>query len=492
MSSSTGAPAALPHAFTGWDASRMTAFNATFEVPKQGSNGDNVYNSTKVHMGYLDPKKHMVVSKTVWDHANGIANYAVDLKEFGKINGHLNFLGLNGAQYVKDSPFLMETSRASTGAQKMTEFWKMVVMNYIQLADNKVDPKAAAYAALFRARWALTGALAFLAKSNVEPDSEVILVESTHAVYGAIVRATSPEDAFKAANYDLAALIAVLEDQNGGIEWVLKHSENVWAAVEHTFRVKSHHFKNSGSDATVYATVYKKFLNSCYEGEFEPPEGFDWFTIAHTAIHPFKIEALPKATAHYLAHGLIADAASVRFSGAPVGNAVLTTTNAAMSTLSSEIWYDVFEQTYKAQLEELDKITRQICNDKYSYHVAAGLYGLTKIEKVTMFGKEATTSEARAKLSTLGAAASGLVQALFTARESMVDFEFSLSQAKSLNKAAANNPLMALKIRELVLKAVSGISDAETLVDAIKAALPSAVSLMSSPAAPATGTASTP
>lgn len=472
--------AGMSNLFANWDAARMTSLNEVFDVALQDSNGDKVYNSTKVHMGHLDPKKNMLVARKVWERANSIRGYSVDLEVFGKINGHLSYLGNNGLSYQRSTPYLFKIRDNSTTSEDLDSFWHMVVMNYNQLVTSGVDTRASAYAALFRARWAFTGALAFLAKSKVDPASEITIVEDNDKTYGAMLKVQGYKTIFENAGCDVTGLLEVALSKNGGMTWVVQHAENLWAAVEHTFRVRSHHFKTTGEDGAAYKKLYETFMNACYEGKFEVPEGFDWFTIAHTAIHPFKIEALPKATAHYLCHGLIADAASVRFSGAPVGNAVLTTTNAAMSTMASEIWYSAFKSIYKGELDELAKVTNQICDDKYSFHIAAGLYGVPKKETVDMFGAKVTTSDARTRLSVLGAAAAGLIDALAEAKETIDNFEFALSNAKALRKASSNNPLMNLKVRELILRAVSEVTDADNLPKAIEASLPGAASLLGS------------
>jgi hypothetical protein len=466
--------------FDNWDADRMKSLNAVFDVALQDSNGEKVYNSTKVHMGHLDPKKNLLVAKKVWERASSIGGYDVDLEIFGKINGHLSYLGDRGTAYKNTTPYLFKVSDQSKPEEDRDAFWHMAVMNYNQLTTSGVDTKAAAYAALFRARWAFTGALAFLAKSKIDPGSEVTIVEDSDSAYGAMLKAKGVANIFKSVAFEVSGLLEVLESKNGGISWVVQHAENLWAAVEHTFRVRSHHFKTTGEDGAAYKKLYETFMNACYEGDFDAPEGFDWFTITHTAIHPFKIEALPKATVHYLVHGLIADAASVRFSGAPVGNAVLTTTNAAMSTMASEIWYSAFKSIYKGELDELAKVTNQICDNKYAYHIAAGLYGVQKKENVDMFGEKVTTSDARTRLSVLGAAAAGLIDALAEAKDTIENFEFALSNAKALRKASSNNPLMNLKVRELILRAVSEVTDADNLPKAIEASLPGAALLLGS------------
>jgi len=465
--------------FSGYNASKRAELNKVFDIALQDTNGKQVYNSTSVHMGHLDPKRNLVVHKEVWDYVTAIDGYEVDLAEFGKINGHLAFLGKNGEDYKKESPYLLDPMANSATTSNQAAFWHMVIMNYERLLEAGLGIRTSAYAALFRSRWAFTGALAFLAKSSVDPSSEVTLIDKADKDYGVMLSKTDTFEIFESAKGDVSGLISVLEDATGGLAWVVKHAENLWAAVEHTFRVRSHHFKSTGEEATAYKKLYETFMNACYEGDFSVPEGFEWFHIAHTAIHPFKIEALPKATAHYLSHGLIADAASVRLSGAPVGNAVLTTTNAAMSTMASEVWYSAFKSIYKEELDELNSVTNQICDNKYAYHVAAGLYGMSKLEMVTMFTKSVTTGEARSRLSVLGAAAAGLIDALAEAKERIMDFEFALSNAKALRKASANNPLMNLKVRELIIKAVTEVADAADLTKAIEASLPGATALIS-------------
>jgi len=447
-----------------------------FKDAVQDANGQDVYSNVKVHLGYLDPKMKMLIPKTYWDdiRVGSVLHYVfpVDLTILGRVNGVLEFTGDVGETHKKSMPFMTKTAVVSTDVDVANNFWIIAIMNFVGLSAAGVDSNKAVYAALFRARWATTGGLAYLIKSKTGAKDEVTLVEESDSEYGHLFKCTDVTRMLSSKNFDLSAMVEVMMDDKGGIKWVVKHSENIWCAVEHAFRVRGHHFKTTGTDADSYASLYDKYLNACFEGDFVPPEGFDWFTIAHTAIHPFKIEALPKTAAHFVAHGLVADAALIRFNGAPVGNAMITTTCAAMDTMAAEVWYGAFESRYGTAIFFLNECTKAITGNKYQYHIAAGLYGMAKISTIMVDGEIYTVERAKSKVAMLGAAASGLIDALFEIKEGMKSFTFALSNAKSLKKAAEQNPLLSIRVKELIVKSMESILDSTTMNAAISAALP--------------------
>jgi hypothetical protein len=447
---------------------------AILRLTVQDQNGDDVYKNERTHLGYLDPRYKLVVPADYWKDCEDLDEFPVDLKELGKINGIMKYLGEEAKDHQSKLQYLTKTASASDDDAIELVFWKIAVANYLKLANSGIEADQAAYAGMFRARWCITGGLHALAKSSHKPGDEVIKADDTtrDSGIGSIMAAKSVSDLFDQDKLDLAPMIKVLARDNHGVNWVVGISENVWCAVEHAFRVRGHHFISNPGEKEGYEALYNRFMTACYEGKWEIPEGFEWEIIAHTAIHPFKVQALPQVMAHYTAYGLVSPSATLRTSGAPTGHAVITTTSAALNTMASEVWYPTFKSIYSVPIGILNNATKAIKGNKYGYHKSASLYGVTPEKNIMINGEPKDLEEVKGLTSVVGAAAAGLIAALAEVSDRDDTFAFALSNAKALKKAESNNPLMAIRVKELIIAAVESVTEAKGMVAAIKAALP--------------------
>lgn len=444
------------------------------EAAVQDSNGGNVYNNIKVMAGHIEASKYMLIPRTFDDYTKATykTGLPIDLEVIGKRNGLENYMGVAAQAYTSVEKYLHLDDDIATGNR--IEFYKIAALNFMALKDNVANEQTRIAAALFRARWCVTGAYRMLKHAKDVGANEYVVVDASSAVtwQSEICSAKTIDDIVKALGSDAQLFVNGVKNKEFGLEWVLNVAENVWCAVEHCFRVRSHHFKSTGNEAASYKDLYDRYLNACYQGDTIWPVDVNHFDIFHTAIHPFKVECLPKVAVHYIAHGLVADAAIVRFSGAPCGHAAITTTQAALDTMSSEIWFDAFTRAYEKKLEMLKVVSDAVLNNKYAYHIAAGLYGMDKKVIVSVDSQNVPIEEAKSNVSAISAAAQGLISALKTANNNALISKFALSNAKALEKPAAQNPLLALRISLVVVKALDDIGDAKDLTAAINIALP--------------------
>lgn len=453
-------------------ASLEARMDSALEIMVQDANGSDMFNNTKALVGFLEADKFLVLPKVFFEACATATDLAVDLAVLGSKDGIANYYAEEADDYRKTNTLYTDVVGLKTPVERKLMCAKIAVMNYIALKTAKVDEVSAIYAAHLRGHWSVTGGVLALSHDKVAIKDEYILVDETTPVYGKFVAAKTTGELLAALGNDATKFVEVSTDQNFGVKWVVTYAHNIWCAVEHAFRVRSHHFKNTGAEAKSYEEFYRKYLKSCYSGESIWPTGLDEFTIFHTAIHPFRIKALPKVGAHYVAHDLVATSAILRFNGAPCGNAVITTTNAALSTMASEAWFAAFSTAYSEQVDNLAAATKEILTDKYSYHVAAHLYGMKHKKTIVVNNVAKPVEEVKAKTEMLAAASHGLIMALKLATEMRLISSFALSNAKALEKPAAANPLLALKINQIVTASIDDISKADSSVAAIAALLP--------------------
>jgi hypothetical protein len=438
----------------------------------QDVNGSHVYSNNRATVGYLASSLHMLLPANIQRMVTAYTETHVDVKAFGKKNGVDNFLGQSGKDYAEDHPYIAYTN----ANERDLLFIKTAAMNYLALKDSGLDAKNAYLCAALRARWVVLGGYIAL-KEDPYGDSQYVehrLVETDDDQYGDIVSSPNTTEVLTAMGSVALEFVAAHRDETAGAKFVTKNADSIWSCAEYLFRVRGHHFKNSNKEVASYTEFVKRYMNAANEGNFSWPEGVDMFSIFHTAIHPFKIKALVLMTAKFVSHGTIANSSIIRMSGSPVGVAVITTTAAALDTMKAETWWNAFNHVYGSTLSDLISFSKQVNDDKYGYHISAGLYGVERNSSIKSAkeGEVLTVEEAKSRVSAIAAAAQGLINALATAKESGMINSFALSNAKALNKAADANPMLSIRINSLVIKALEEIDDAGDMRQAISAALP--------------------
>lgn len=443
-------------------------------LSSQGSNGDATYTNNQALMGHIEAAKFLMIPEDIATLCAAAPVMAVNLVEFGSSDGVNNMAGALGATHRAANAFFNYYTGERTEEQIQFDSLKIAALNYSTLVKSGISQYEAAYMSSLRARWMMTGALNALMSDNTNSLVEHIVVTTTDLDYGSLVAATDLDTLDGAAMGHIEEYLDATELAGDVWEWVLFNAEAIWAAVEFVFRTRSHHFKSIGSEAASYTALYNKYFSASFEGDAKWPAGLSMFNILHTAIHPFKVRALPVVTAHYLAYGKLSESAKLRLHGSPCGHAIITTTVAALTAMRSESWWKAFETVFGDAIKRTISYGKQIDSNRYSYHQAAGLYGLTHLNTLIDPVDNASVNVVYAKndVMFIAAACQGLIQALNTAVDTNKIKGFSLSNSKALQKAAANAPLITTRIATLILRSLELAADTSTLSDLVEATLP--------------------
>lgn len=457
-----------------------TGMDALLKQLLQDTNGADVYNNDKAMHGFLEAGKFMVITKEAQVECGRAAEVGKPIEDLGKTEGFISGYEADRADYVMNHPYQADYFRDQLC------MYKMLSLNYLQMRANGYDATPAFVIAALRTRWAALGGLTLLLNDMTAAASRPeYVVVSPDPAGNQLQQIADAKDEAKLAQLmgnEMVALMTAMQDADCGIQWVMYHADAIWAASEYVFRVRGHHYKDTIKEEDSYKSMYNRYLEAYYQGEFKWPASLKHIDVFRTAIHPFKMRALPRLTMHMHYHGTIANAAVTRFSGAPVGNALITTSHAGLNAMRSEIWYKSFVAVYAEEIGFVEQATKAIANNKYGYHMSASLYGVTKQNRVRVDGKEYTMDEVKARVAVVAAACQGLIQALSSAVQNNMISKFALSNAKALEKAAADAPTVTLKVKELVEMAISQISNASDVNTAVRLALPSANQLASTTA----------
>lgn len=442
----------------------------------QGTNGSAVYSNNKALMGYVKAGYFLQIPRDLFDECSNMSSIEVDLRNFGTENGPSTYMGkgVNATAHRDAYPYFHYRLGDVTAGRTRWDVARIGTINFYALVEAGMPALDAYFAATLRARWMVTGALNALLNDDATTITEHVIVENDDTRFGNIMSSTCFEDLSEQSRDMMVAFLSAGRASGETTEWVVKHAEAIWAAVEFVFRTRGHHFKSSGDEAEIYKSAYTRFLKASFEGEFVWPSGVDMSTIFHAAIHPFKIKALAVCTAHYLAHGMLSQAAKVRLTASPCGHAVITTCVAALNTMRGEIWWDAFERTYADSLRKVDMYADQINNNRYGYHQACELYGVERANHVTeeVGAAPVTIEKAKSEIKFIAASCQGLIQALHKAKESGYIKGFSLANSRALNKAANDVPLLTAKITAMIEATIAITSSAETIQQLMEVALP--------------------
>lgn len=440
----------------------------------QDANGDDTYNNERAAVGHLEAKYHMLIDDAtdrLFTPANEIK---VSLKALGEKNGISSYLAggdKRTAHLASHNYLAIHNTPTSSNDRKLTTT-RLTALNFAQLREAGLGVSESFLCAALRARWVITGAYGVAKHDMSAAYTEVRVVDPNDAIFGRIVAATTTREVVNSLGKYAAEFVKAYSDESSGMKWATRHAENIWAAVEHCFRVRSHHFKDQREMLDSYTSLYMRFLEAAYEGEFEWPRDVSPISIFRIAIHPFKMVALPVITAHYVAHGKVANSAIIRMSGSPCGLAQITTAVAALDTMRAEAWWPAFENSYRSDINAAIDFSEQINNDKYSFHICAGLYGLAKMNELTHGGRTYTLEAAKSHVQLIASACQGMINALQEAMRNNLITKFALQNARALEKPAAANPLLALRITQLVGAALNAISTVDDVKGAIENALP--------------------
>jgi len=438
----------------------------------QDANGEDTYDNEKAMIGHLEAKYHLVIDKKTESAFSAQNAIKVSLKTLGKKNGIANFLGKTKIAADHRASYPYHSIHEKDENERKLCLIRLTALNFASLREAGLKKESAFVCAALRARWILTGAYSVSKYDSNAAYEEVLKVDRNHSDYGRIVAAKTSQDIVANLGKYAAEFKTEYSHEKHGMRFITLHAENLWAAVEHCFRVRNHHFKNQKEFYEGYADLYTRFMTAAYEGTFEWPAGVEMYDVFRIAIHPFKLKALPVMTAHFVVHGKVANAAITRTSGSPCGNAAITTAVAALDTMEAEVWWPAFKRAYSEAIEAVTGFASQINDDKYSFHISAGLYGMTRKNTVEFNGSEISVEEAKSKVSLVASACQGMISALESAKAERLITRFALQNAKALEKPAAASPLLALRITQLVTASLNSIGASDDIASAIAGALP--------------------
>lgn len=431
----------------------------------QDSNGDDVYDSERVQLGYIEAPLNLQILKSYHNQVKGEKVIKFTLGEIQGLDMSSYADAGTLATYATTTKYCAGMIADATGshdAHRLTSL-KHVMLNYLALKAANVNKETAILCAALRSRWIDLGCYHALCQFDKTTKSEVTIINDNNPAYGNISKATTFKTAVMAmaSEHQDFVKLYLSKDSETLRKWVVTHAEHIWAASEYAFRVRGHHFqeKSGGKTAVSMESLLTRFLQSSFEGNFEVPDGFDFQRVFHTCIHPFKIAPLPIMVHHFAMHKKVSSAAMVRFSGAPTGNAAITTTCAALSTMAGESWFGAFKTVFSDEIALLERSREAIIAEKFAYHQAAGLYGIAKKSTIKHGDKEVRIDVVKEKTSVLAAACQGLIMGINEAVASDGSVTFAMSNAMALKKAASNNPMISMKVKTVVISSINKLSE---------------------------------
>lgn len=458
----------------GLTANEVTDFLATLNIMVQDANGDATYSNDKAMFGYVTQDQYLSIPVTFTDgtalgaRAAALPNLTLDV--IGSKDGITKYLGgtPDGANYRANTLYLYHGNPLTTA--------RISYANYILLKNGGMSPVNAFIAGALRARWIALGCYEITAGDHARPYQERIVDDPTEHRRTVNGYVQSAIEAVYAAR-DFAAIAAldpvrfaewsVLSGNDElGLSWVVYNAEIIWGAVEHVVRVRGHHYKDE------YLPTYEKFYSATHEGQREFPEELDPAAVFRTSIHPFGLRALPIMAAHFTIHGKMGQAGIVRFSGAPAGVAVITSTAACLKSMASEAWFSRFQEVYGKQYEKVIEYEQAVLNRKFNFHSAARIYGVPIFNVIPIDGANVPLAVAKAEASAMASLAQGYINAMQEAQDNNVIGNFSFSNSKALKKHAGQAPIAAAKIRAIVIKGIEAVSEAKTMEQATDAVFP--------------------
>lgn len=428
------------------------------EILVQDQNGDNTYSNDKALYGYIEAAKYLQVPAEI--HAMLVALPQHTNENLGTVNAIQGFVGEAAMTYRTTTPY------KRLGTMTALQFHKMSLLNYVTLKEAGLDDQGAYLAAALRTRWMLLGCLTPTVQDRGVLIDETVVNPMTEGAAALIGGATDIQELSQLVGIDIAGYSRAAMDPNVGSKFVVMWAETVWSISEYLFRVRGHHYKDEFKD------LIKRMMRASTEGKVDLSDAFPFAAVFHTAIHPFGIKALPIMTMHFIAYGKIANAMCIRVSGAPNGTAAITTTAAALKSIAGEAWYSRFHAIAGPQIENIQKYAAAIMNNKYGFHLAAGLYGVTPARSITVDGIAKTLAVIDQEIGALAPVLQGFInfnKEIAAADQSMT---YSFQNAKALEKRAASNPLLAARVQQMIQFTVDAISGSKTVADAISSTFP--------------------
>ena len=419
-------------------------------------NGDHVYNNVRATIGYVtEAEKLRVIAGMNFDEPPNL-----DLVQLGSQTAFTANLGQAGDAWRTNNPVVGPLGTNLTALNKL----KLVLLNAQPLVNvnTGIDNKRACFIALLRVRWLTTGCLFATRAARAVTHDEVVVVPVTHPV----VMAADYDDLRALPDY--ADLMTYLGSTNGlnVATFVVSNAEIIWNTAEHMVRVRGHHYRPE------YEKIIQTTYKSASAGNVEWPDEFYLVDALRTAIHPFGLKALVCIAYKNIWHGLVGNGLIKRITGASNGYACATTAYAGFAMISSEPWYAVWSAAYTQQIDLVTKFSVAMLNDRYSYHESAALYGIEPKRSITVGTVQYSMNDVENAVNAVAPVLQGFIQWSREAAQRANDATYAFANAKVLEKRAAMNPVMVLKMTALLEATVRHVTDATTTKDSIKEAFP--------------------
>lgn len=413
----------------------------------EDANGGHVYSNEKAMYGYIEQSKYM----SVLDTARLSHPPDVNLETAGNAAGVTQVLGPAGATFRNANPYL------PTHRYNQLSSIKTLMINFDTLVASGIAAGPAFLAAALRTRWLHLGCLWIDPDERGTPFDEVNIIDATTTSYIGIYDA--PDMATLRADPEFVRIAAVADQVRNhefyGMQFAIANAETIWCISELVFRIRGHHYKPE------YEDLIRRTFRATTSGSVELPDNFDFAPIFHTAIHPFGVKALPVMAWKFMAYSKTGDSLIIRHSGAPNGTAAITTCSAGLKILATESWYKHFEDTFKPQIAQIHSFARQILANKYSYHISASLYGLTRKTTVNDGTKDIQLSEAEQVVAAVAPYLQGYVTAMNDISQNAGNLNFSFGKEKVLEKRSSSNPIAQIKMQKLIEVIVSTMERAK-------------------------------
>jgi len=424
------------------------AFQNSIDILLEDTNGAHVFSNERATYGYIAAGLFLVLPTGV--NLDNPMN--ANLITYGNAEGVSANLGPAGNQFRVDNPYL------GGNALSNLNMMKIVLVNFIKLRNAGVNDESAWSISNLRARWVSLGCYYRNVRDRAVTFTETLMVNGQDVDVGQIVGANDAAALVATQQYlairDVMNRVSVHEFY--GTSFAVNYAETIWCISELVFRIRGHHYKPE------YEALIARTFRATTQGTVELPDNYDFASIFHTAIHPFGVRALPVMAYKFMVLGKVGESLITRFSGAPTGTAIFTTTSAGIKMLSGESMYKRFEDTYRESINACHAFAEQIMNNKYSYHISAGLYGLQRVTTLTWNTKIYTIQEAEMLVIPLSPMLKGFVDTVNQVMQNNPALSFSFGNQKVFDKRAAANPLSQIRMSTLVEKIITTLEGAKS------------------------------
>jgi len=434
------------------------AFNDIADVINQGANGDDTYSNDRALYGFIEAYKFLRVPED--NIADIMPLPALTVADLGRLDALNNFLGENSATHRTNHPYPRMANQTSFRAHQLA------LLNFNYLRDGGMEIPAAFLVSALRARWVTLGCLATTTALRHVTINEVVVDPGTDGIGERIAACETYNDMAADQTLRFGEYHAQVTDARFGIKFVTLYAETIWAMSEYLFRVRGHHYKPE------YDDIIRRMMKAASQGAVELPSNFPMAEVFHTSIHPFGISALAVMTFHFIAWGKISNALILRISGAPNGCAAITTASAAINSIAGEAWYPRFSELHTDQITKIHGYAQIVLNNKYGYHLAAGLYGVAPMRTVTIAGETKTLAQVDQEVSALAPALQAFINYSKEVSANDPNMSFSFQNAKVLEKRASANPLLIQRTQALINYTIDAINASKDVASAISSTFP--------------------